>query len=281
MSESFFIVDAFTQESFRGNPAAVVLLKDAADDIDEWMQSVATEFNLSETAFVYPQHDGHFRLRWFTPAFEVDLCGHATLAAASVLWQTKTVAANDPIHFKTRSGRLTAKTGSLPETEESGPLIELDFPVTPVHALEDAEVEAAVQPCFSCDGQPLNWEFIGQSTFDVVLQCSTDHQVREVQVDYRRLAKLDFRGAIVTARSDKPTLDIVSRFFAPKAGIDEDPVTGSAHCALIDYWGRRLNRDELTAWQASKRGGSVRMKRSGDRVTLGGYAVQFCAGQLE
>jgi PhzF family phenazine biosynthesis protein len=281
MSKSFFIVDAFAREPFRGNPAAVVLLTDAADDRDAWMQSVATEFNLSETAFVYPQQDGSFRLRWFTPAFEVDLCGHATLAAASVLWKTETVAANDSIHFETRSGRLTAKTGSHPDAKQGGPLIELDFPVTPVNALDDSEVEAAVHGCFSCDGQPLDWQFIGQSTFDLVLKCSTERQVHGVQVNYRRLGQLDFRGAIVTARGDQPAFDIVSRFFAPKAGVDEDPVTGSAHCALIDYWGRKLNRDELTAWQASQRGGAVRMKRSGDRVTLGGYAVQFCAGQLE
>lgn len=277
MPKPYVVVDAFTGEPFRGNPAAVVLLNAARSPSDQWMQSVAREFNLSETAFVYPREDDGFRLRWFTPACEVDLCGHATLAAAFALWQNGTVAANQAIKFETRSGRLTAYQRRPPSGSADHPFIEIDFPVTPVCP---AAAPRELTGCFRTGSQPLRWQFVGKSPFDLLLRCATEAEVCGIEADFRRLAALPCRGIIVTAPSDHDQYDFVSRFFAPAAGVDEDPVTGSAHCALIDYWGQQLGREELTGYQASARGGIVHMKRTGDRVALSGQAVLFCRGEL-
>jgi PhzF family phenazine biosynthesis protein len=253
-------IDAFTSEAFRGNPAAVCLLgkeREAA-----WMQDVAMEMNRSATAFLLPRDDG-FSLRWFTPAAEVALCGHATLASAHALWEENVLGANDMARFHTKSGLLT--------TERKGDWIELDFPSTPdersdppAGLLEALDITSAV--------------YVGRSKFDYVIEVASEEEVRRIAPDHTRLRAIPVRGVIVTSRSDD--YDFVSRFFAPAVGVDEDPVTGSAHCCLTPYWASRLGRTELTGYQASKRGGIVRVRLDGDRVKLGGRAVTILRGEL-
>jgi predicted PhzF superfamily epimerase YddE/YHI9 len=261
MSVPLFQVDAFTDTPFAGNPAAVCLLpRPAAAD---WMQSVAGEMNLSETAFLHLEGPA-YRLRWFTPAVEVDLCGHATVASAHVLWETGRTPAGARIDFLTRSGPLSAA--------RRGAWIELDFPAKPVAAAEPpGELLAALGATA---------RFVGRNQFDYLVEVDAEKTVRSLAPDARRLATLPVRGVIVTARSDDPARDFVSRFFAPGAGIAEDPVTGSAHCALGPFWGQRLGKDELVGYQASARGGIVRVRVAGDRVHLGGQAVTILRGEL-
>jgi PhzF family phenazine biosynthesis protein len=258
-------IDAFTERPYSGNPAAVCLLGGERDA--RWMQAVAEEMNLSETAFVRPGSDG-FELRWFTPAVEVDLCGHATLAAAHALWSEARVPDDAEIRFQTRSGLLTAA--------RNGKLIELDFPATSPAAsdLEEAEVRSLG------DALGVVPKRVVRSAFDLLVEVGTDREVREARPDFRRLGELDCRGVIVTSTSDDARFDFVSRFFAPGVGVNEDPVTGSAHCCLGPYWGERLGKREMTAFQASSRGGVVRVRVSGDRVILGGHAVTVFKGEL-
>lgn len=252
-------VDAFTDRPFRGNPAAVCVL--AAPAAEVWMQDVAREMNLSETAFLWPEGDG-FRLRWFTPAVEVDLCGHATLASAHVLWETGTLAPGAEARFHTRSGLLTARA-------RDG-LIELNFPQKPV-------VPVAPPPGL-LDALGVVSKVVGSNRMDFLVEVESEEVVRKVAPDGKRLRTLPVRGVIVTARAHE--WDFVSRFFAPGAGIDEDPVTGSAHCALAPYWGSRLGKTEMVGYQASARGGVVRVRLDGDRVHLGGHAVTVLRGEL-
>jgi PhzF family phenazine biosynthesis protein len=256
-------IDAFADRPFAGNPAAVCLVDEPRDAA--WMQAVAAEMNLSETAFVRPLEEG-FELRWFTPRVEVDLCGHATLASAHALWTTGAVApdADRAILFHTRSGVLTAT--------RAGALIELDFPATPAEPWPaPAELLAAL------DAEPA---FTGRTRFDVFLLLADAAAVRGLKPDFRRLAEVDARGAVVTAASDDPRYDFISRFFAPSVGIDEDPVTGSAHCALGPFWSERLGKAEVVGYQASLRGGVVHVHARGERVTLGGRAVTVMDGRL-
>jgi PhzF family phenazine biosynthesis protein len=227
------------------------------------MQSVAAEMNLSETAFVRPLAEG-FELRWFTPMVEVDLCGHATLASAFALWEMGVVPAGQFISFHTRSGVLTA-------SQRNG-LICLDFPATPV--------EACDAPSELLESLRVTPTFVGKTVFDRFLVVDSAAAVRSLEPDFRRLAKVAARGAIVTAKSDLPGFDFISRFFAPAAGIDEDPVTGSAHCVLALYWARELGKDCLVGYQASVRGGTVHVEVRGDRVILGGQAVLVMKGEL-
>ena len=255
-------VDAFTAEPFGGNPAAVCLLPAPADTA--WMQRVAREMNLSETAFLVQRGDGAFDLRWFTPAIEVDLCGHATLASAHVLWEEEILARHAEAVFHTRSGRLSAV--------RCNGWIEMDFPAEP------AEPAAAPEPLAAALGAKPAW--VGRNRFDWLVEVDTEATVRGLAPDFRRLAAIDARGIIVTARAGSADFDFVSRYFAPSAGIDEDPVTGSAHCCLGPYWGRRLGRDTLAAWQASARGGLVRVAVRGARVALCGQAVTVLRGEL-
>ncbi len=262
MKAPLFLVDAFADRPFSGNPAAVCLLDDEAGS--DWMQAVASEMNLSETAFVRPAQDG-YDLRWFTPAFEVDLCGHATLATAHILWTKGHVPANAPIHFHTRSGVLTSK--------QDGDLIELDFPATPP---ERAEPPSGLLEALGISSS----EFIGKSPFDKFVVVDSEATVRSLNPDFGRLAQIPMRGVIVTAPSDDSAFDFVSRFFAPAAGVNEDPVTGSAHCCLGPFWQDRLGKSELMAYQASKRGGVVRVQVKGDRVLLGGQAITVVEGEL-
>ena len=255
-------VDAFATKLFEGNPAAVCLL--AEERPAEWMQSLAAEMNLSETAYVRPL-DGDFELRWFTPAIEVDLCGHATLASAHVLWTEGRVTNQEPIRFHTRSGVLTCR--------RAGELIELDFPATPATEAEPPPgllAALGVQPTF-----------IGKSRFDKFLVVESEGIVRSLRPDFPALRQITgMRGVIVSSTSSDPRFDFLSRYFAPGAGIDEDPVTGSAHCCLGPYWGQRLGKRELTGYQASSRGGVVRVRLDTDRVILGGQAITVWKGEL-
>ena len=258
-------IDAFADQPFSGNPAAVCLLAGERDTA--WMQSLAAEMNLSETAFVRPAGDV-FSLRWFTPGVEVDLCGHATLAAAHALWSEGVVKSDAVIRFDTRSGELRAA--------RQGDLIELDFPATaPVAAnLGQAQVERLAKALGVTPVRAL------QSAFDLLVEVESAHDVRAAQPDFRLLSGLAYRGVIVTSESDDPRFDFLSRFFGPAVGVDEDPVTGSAHCCLGPFWGKRLGKDAMTAYQASARGGIVRVRLAGERVFLGGRAVTVFRGEL-
>ncbi len=264
MSFDLFQVDAFTDRPFAGNPAAVCLLDGPRDS--DWMQDVAREMNLSETAFLHPLGNG-FALRWFTPAIEVELCGHATLASAHVLWETGTLAPEEIARFHTLSGLLTAG--------RKGEWMELDFPARPVEEIQPPE--GLVEALGAGAAEPA---FVGRSKYDYLLELSSEEAVRGLEPDHRRLASLPVRGVIVTAGASSAPFDFVSRFFAPGSGVDEDPVTGSAHCSLGPYWRRRLGRDELLAYQASARGGEIRVRIEGDRVKLGGQAVTVLRGRL-
>ena len=255
-------VDAFTNKPFSGNPAAVCVLPQPVPD--EWMRNVAREMNLSETAFLTPQ-DGGFQLRWFTPAVEVDLCGHATVASAHVLWEDGHLPANRQARFHTRSGLLLA--------DRRGDWIELDFPAKVV---APAPAPAELLPALGV----ARAVFVGKNVFDYLVEVDSEETLKALSPDHSTLRKVPVRGVIVTARSDSGEFDFVSRFFAPGAGVDEDPVTGSAHCALGPYWSERLGKSELTAFQASARGGVVRVKLAGDRVLLGGQAVTVMTADL-
>jgi len=254
-------IDAFTDRPFAGNPAAVCFLPGPAEE--RWMQDVAREMNLSETAFLYPD-DGGYRLRWFTPAVEVELCGHATLASAHALWETGRFGIGETARFQTLSGLLTA--------DRSGDWIELDFPA---RSAEPVEPPPGLLEAMGTD--PV---FIGKSRYDYFLELPDEDAVRATAPDFGILRSLPVRGIIVTARGTSNPFDFVSRFFAPGSGVDEDPVTGSAHCTLAPYWTARLGRDELLAYQASARGGVVRVRVVGDRVRLGGQAVTVLQGNL-
>ena len=254
-------VDAFTDKPFTGNPAGVCVLPRAKDDV--WMQNVAAEMNLSETAFLLEQADG-FRLRWFTPAVEVELCGHATLAAAHTLWESGRLDRHESVRFHTLSGLLTA--------ERRGEDIELDFPATPD---EPAEAPDGL-------GEILGAKVVNfrSSRFDHLAELESEVVVRELRPDFTRLKTLPVRGIMVTSRAASAGFDFVSRFFGPAVGIDEDPVTGSAHCCLGPYWSKRLGKTDMRACQVSRRGGVVAVTVTEDRVRLRGQAVTVMAAEL-
>ena len=250
------VVDAFTDQPFRGNPAAVCVLSGPADD--RWMQEVAREMNLSETAFLHPV-EGGFALRWFTPTMEVDLCGHATLASAHVLWQDGHLDPAETARFHTRSGALTA--------DRRGGEIVMDFPATP-------PVECAHPSGLAEALGVIGYRWVGETRFDLLVELDGEATVRTLKPDLSALGRIERRGIIVTALADEgQPYDFVSRFFAPAAGVPEDPVTGSAHCALAPYWRDRAGGERLVGYQASARGGMVTMTASGDRVLIGGAAV--------
>lgn len=261
-------VDAFSDRPFGGNPAAVCVLDGPMDPA--WMQAVAREMNLSETAFLFPEiiegDSGGFRLRWFTPLIEVDLCGHATLAAAHVLWEDGHLKHDRPARFVTRSGLLSASRGA-------DGWIELDFPSEPVH-------EADTPPDLAAALGGERVRFVGRNRMDLLVELESEDDVRTLQPDFTRLDAIEARGIIVTARASEPGIDFVSRFFAPRAGVPEDPVTGSAHCALTPFWRSRLGRSDLIARQVSDRGGLLRVRDQGDRVAIAGQAVIVFRGEL-
>ena len=250
-------VDAFTRHVFGGNPAAVIL-------VDEWpdaglMQSIAMENQLSETVFVKPDGD-HWGIRWFTPQVEVDLCGHATLAAAYVLFNDNHVQ-RDQVVFQSSSGALSVS--------RQGGRLYLDFPSRPGKPLACTE---AFQEAI---GTPVKTAFQAR---DSLLILENQAQVEACQPDMAALASMDTFAVIVSAPGDE--CDFVSRFFAPGAGIDEDPVTGSAHCTLIPYWAERLGKNTLEARQLSRRGGELFCEYHGDRVSIGGYCVEYMRGKI-
>jgi PhzF family phenazine biosynthesis protein len=260
-------IDAFTTEPFAGNPAAVCLLATPRDE--SWMQAVAREMNLSETAFLCRRAatdgpDAGFDLRWFTPSVEVALCGHATLASAHALWETGEIGAGQVARFHTKSGWLTA--------EPRDGLIELDFPATPA--------ATADPPPGLADALGVAPAYVGKSRFDYLIEVDGEDVVRRLTPDIARIKTLPVRGVMVTSRATTAGWDFVSRFFAPAAGVDEDPVTGSAHCCLTPYWSGKLGKTEMTARQLSARGGTIHVRLAGDRVKLGGHAVTVMRGTL-
>lgn len=267
MGITLFQVDAFTDEAFAGNPAAVCLLpkaNEANEAKDEaWMRLVAREMNLSETAFVCKRDDG-FSLRWFTPTIEVDLCGHATLATAHILWETELLKANEVAKFYTRSGLLTA--------ERRDNLIELNFPAL---SLQPAPVPSQITSALG-----VTPKYSGKFGAKYLIEVENEEIVRAVNPDFTALKALQERGVVITSLSSSDEYDFVSRYFAPWVGVDEDPATGSNHCCLGPYWGQKLGKKELNAYQASARGGGMRVRVEGERVYLGGRAVTVMSGTL-
>ena len=257
-------IDAFTSQAFRGNPAAVCLLDPSTgrEHDEHWMQDAAAEMNLSATAFLLRRDDGDYGLRWFTPKIEIALCGHATLASAHALHEEHGITF---ARFHTKSGVLTA--------ERTGGWIELDFPAT---LAEPASPPADLLESFGIT----NPVYVGRNPFDYIVEVGSEDEIRALDPDHTRLRRIEARGVIVTSRSSSPEFDFISRFFAPGSGIDEDPVTGSAHCCLTPYWSAKLGKTEMTAFQASRRGGVVRVRLTGDRVKLGGEAVTVLRGEL-
>lgn len=262
-SLKIYQVDAFSGQPFGGNPAGVCILEQAGDPT--WMQSVAREMNLSETAFLVKGEDG-YNLRWFTPAVEVDLCGHATLASAHILYERGHLSAAETARFHTRSGLLTARLADG--------WIELDFPVQPA---EPVTIPVGLLEALGLQTAA----FVGKNVADYVVEADSEQTVRDLAPDFAALGKIPgARGIIVTARASTPGFDFVSRFFGPAVGINEDPVTGSAHTALTPYWCAKLGCEELMAMQVSPRGGVLRLRLRGERVSISGQAVTVIAGDL-
>ncbi|REK76147.1 PhzF family phenazine biosynthesis protein [Paenibacillus paeoniae] len=265
MSMVMHIIDAFTNEKYKGNPAAVCLVEEAIPE--SRMQIIASEMNVSETAFVRPGDEG-YSLRWFTPKAEVDLCGHATLAAAHALWDTGRLAVTQRAVFQTKSGILTV--------ERDGEWMIMDFPSEPA-----APTEA---PKELIEALGLIPRYVGRNRMDYLVEVDSEATVRTLQPDFQLLKTLQTRGVIVTSAAEKKgegaSFDFISRAFFPGIGVDEDPVTGSAHCALAPYWAKRLRREALIGYQASERGGYVRVQLKGERVLLSGQAVTVLRGEL-
>ncbi len=262
MRQKLYQVDAFTSTPFAGNPAGVCILDKAASP--QWMQDVAAEINASETAFLYPSEDG-YNLRWFTPVVEVELCGHATLASAHIIWEQRFLRRDQQIRFYTHSGLLTA--------EWADGWIRLDFPseppraVTPPDGLLNALGTSAI--------------YVGKNETRYLVEVESEEIVRKLTPDVAALFKAGGERVIVTSRSEDEKYDFVSRFFAPGMGIDEDPVTGSAHCCLAPYWTDKLGKTELTAYQASRRGGVLKVQVAGDRVIVFGQAVTVLEAEMK
>jgi len=269
MERPIYIVDAFTSEAFKGNPAAVCLLDKAQPE--EWMQKVAAEMNLSETAFLVPRAEGDgYHLRWFTPAVEVPLCGHATLASAHTLFETGKLKANAEARFHTASGWLIAR--------RAGEGLEMDFPTM---LLEEIATPAGVAESLRATPQRV-WLVRDQRELEknYLVEFASEAEVRALRPDFNLMRERVSKGLIATAKATTAGVDFVSRYFATWAGIDEDPVTGSAHCSLTPHWAAKLGKSELVGYQASTRGGYVKVKLEGDRVRLGGQAVTVVRGQL-
>ena len=261
MGMTIYQVDSFTDTPFSGNPAGVCIMDELQDE--GWMQNVAREMNLSETAFLHKQAEG-YNLRWFTPAVEVELCGHATLASAHVLWEIGLLKQGEQAIFHTLSGLLAAN--------QKGKWIEMNFP---------AKIEeATIAPAGLIEALGVPVKYVGKNQFDYLVEVESEDIVRNINPDFGLLLSVAARGIIVTSLADSDEYNFVSRFFAPNVGVYEDPVTGSAHCCLSPFWSKRLGKDELVGYQASARGGVVKVRLSGDRVYLGGQAVTVLRGEL-
>jgi PhzF family phenazine biosynthesis protein len=261
MKIPLYQVDAFTDQAFHGNPAGVCCL--SAPRPNQWMQCVAQEMNLSETAFLLEENDG-YRLRWFTPAVEVDLCGHATLASAHILWETGRLGRDKTAKFYSRSGLLSASFENN--------YIQLNFPVKRLELVtipEELSTLLGVRPVF-----------VGKNQFDYLVEVESEEILRSLQPDMTRLSQIPVRGVIVTCAATTPGYDFISRFFAPRVGVPEDPVTGSAHCCLTPYWSEKLHKQSMLAFQASARGGELRLRLQDDRVLISGQAVTVFQGEL-
>ncbi|MEA1895924.1 MAG: PhzF family phenazine biosynthesis protein [Euryarchaeota archaeon] len=256
-----FQVNSFTNKPFTGNPAGVCILSE--DIPDSEMLNIAKEMNLPETAFLQ-ENDTGYNLRWFTPCTEIELCGHATLASAHILWETGDLSPDEIVHFDTLSGELTAK--------RNGEWIDLDFP-----AEYETNADAPVEISDALGVQPI---YVGKNRFDYIVEVESEEIVRSINPNFGLLKKIPSRGIIVTSRADTDKYDFVSRFFAPAIGVDEDPVTGSAHCCLGPYWESRLNKSRLEAFQSSERGGVVRVEVKSGRVILSGQAVTVIEGEI-
>lgn len=257
---NIYTVDAFTDKPFRGNPAGVCLLETGKPE--SWLQSVAAEMNLSETAFLVKVKDG-FMLRWFTPKAEVDLCGHATLASAHLLWE-EGIAGEDEIRFHTKSGLLKAKRYRS--------WIELDFPLEPE--------EKTDAPNLLRESLGVPFKYVGKNRIDYIVEVEDQKTVADLQPDLGLMKMMTTRGVIVTAPSDETGIDFVSRCFFPGIGINEDPVTGSAHCCLGPYWAEKLGKRNLIARQISERGGLLKLEVQDERILIYGQAVTVMKGEL-
>lgn len=261
MKNVLHVVDAFTNHPFAGNPAAVCLLDGPADET--WMKQLASEMNLSETAYLHPI-EGGYSLRWLTPTTEVKLCGHATLASAFVLWETRVLQHDQPARFSTLSGWLTCRRRDR--------WIEMDFPAV---VCEPVATPDGLEDALGCSVIACGW-----NGMDYLVEVDGESTLRSIAPNFTALAKLPIRGVIVTCVGQTGEYDFLSRFFAPRAGVNEDPVTGSAHCALGPYWQTKLGRSELTGYQASNRGGVVKLSVLGDRILLCGQAVMMSRVEL-
>jgi len=261
MGQRVIQVDAFTRTPYRGNPAAVCVLDSAADEV--WMQNVAREMNLSETAFLFPEQNG-YRLRWFGPNEEVDLCGHATLASAHVLWEDRMEPPDREITFFTRSGILSAR--------KQDDWIMLNFPSEPASELP---IPPALAEAFGVE-----LRYFGENRVDCIVEVESEEALCSLKPDFGKLQKFSARGFMVTSRSSSPEYDYISRFFAPGRGVNEDPATGSSHCCLGPFWQQRLHKNEFMAYQASLRGGVAKIRVLEDRVNIGGQAVTVLKGEL-
>ncbi len=256
-----FQVDSFTNKPFAGNPAGVCILPEAI--LDSEMLNIAKEMNLPETAFLQGTGVG-YNLRWFTPSTEIELCGHATLASAHILWETGNLRPDEIARFDTLSGELTAK--------KNGEWIDLDFP-----AEYETNADTPVEITDALGVKPI---YVGKNRFDYLVEVESEEMVRNIKPNFDLLKKVPSRGIIVTSRADTGKYDFVSRFFAPAIGVDEDPVTGSAHCCLGPYWESRLNKSRFEAFQLSERGGVVRVEVKSDRVILSGQAITVIEGEI-
>ncbi|MFP4094426.1 MAG: PhzF family phenazine biosynthesis protein [Cyclobacteriaceae bacterium] len=254
-------VDAFAERAFCGNPAAVCVLPEMLPDTV--LQQIANEMNLSETAYLL-RRENDYHLRWFTPTTEVELCGHATLASAHVLWEKGLLKADEEAVFHTMSGKLTAW--------REGEKIIMDFPAWPAQKVEVPEVARLFGN---------KTVFIGKNDFDYLVVLPEETDVIMLRPDFQKMSAIDCRGFIVTARSNNQAYDFISRYFTPAYGVNEDPVTGSAHCCLGHYWANKLGKDELTGYQASARGGYVGTQLKGERIWLKGSAVSVMEGRLK
>ncbi len=262
--QPIFQVDAFTKERFCGNPAGVCILSQV--ESESWMQSVASEMNVAETSFLLPAAEG-YSLRWFTPLLEVDLCGHATLAAAHILWETGLEDTGTDIVFNTRSGLLTASN--------CGDRIRLDFPALPASEVTfNSEIISALEICED------EITYFGRNKFDFLIQVTSEQRVKSLKPRMAELALVDCRGVIVSSISTNDDYDFVSRFFAPRAGVPEDPVTGSAHCCLAPHWNAITGKTSMVGRQLSARGGVVYVSLESDRVFLEGHSITVLSGHL-